>query len=120
MSRRRALLVGVLCLWGPVYVLGFFTIVVVTATSKGGLPVPFGVLAGLHGLTILILGVLLAICVRDAYRNPDIPDDRRTFWVVVLFLGNIISLPIYWWLYLRPGGAASSRAGVQTRQADSS
>jgi hypothetical protein len=89
MSRRRALVVGVLCLWGPIYTVGFFTIVVISATNKGGLPVPFGVVAALHVFTMLVLGVLLAICVRDAYSNPLIPDGRRP-------TGVLGGHPVFW------------------------
>jgi hypothetical protein len=95
-------MVGVLCLWGPIYTVGFFTLIVISATRKGGLAVPFEVVAAFHVFTILVLGLLLAICMRDAYSNPLIPDGKRAFWAVILILGNIIALPIYWWRYVRP------------------
>ncbi|MEA2448522.1 MAG: hypothetical protein QOG63_454 [Thermoleophilaceae bacterium] len=98
-------LVGALSLWAPLYMVAFLIVVGIGAGQGGELPIPFAVLAGFHMLTLLILAVLLVICIRDAYRTPRIPDDKRTFWAVVLFLGNVVSIPTYWWLYMRPPGA---------------
>jgi hypothetical protein len=59
--------------------------------------------------TMVLTVVLLVIYIRDAYRNPALGEDRRTFWAVVLFHGNLLAMPVYWWLYMRPGTGA--RAG---------
>lgn len=102
-------LLGALTLWPVVYVL-FFVIVVVIASSQGdGDPdnsefiIPFGVLLGLHLGTMLMVIALLIVYIRDAYSNSRINENKRAFWAVVLFMGNMIAMPIYWWLYIRPG-----------------
>ena len=99
---------GVVTLWPLIYLVFFFVVVGVAAAQGGGDPdnaglfIPFGVLAALHVATMLLIVGLLIVYIRDAYSNPQIEDDKRTFWAVVLFMGSMIAMPIYWWLYTRP------------------
>jgi len=86
----------------------FFFIVVAAAFVQGGADpddagflIPFGVLMGLHIGTMVLIIALLIVYIRDAYSNPRLDDNKRVFWAVVLFLGNMIAMPIYWWVYLR-------------------
>jgi hypothetical protein len=100
-------LLGALTLW-PLLYLVFFFIVVGIATIQGdgdpddaGFLIPFGVLMGLHIGTMLLIIALMIVYIRDAYSNPRVDDNKRTFWAIVLFMGNMIAMPIYWWVYLR-------------------
>jgi len=43
---------------------------------------------------------LLAIYLIHLYRTSSVPDGRRAFWAVVLFMGNMVAMPIYWYLYV--------------------
>jgi hypothetical protein len=92
--------------------MAFFLVVVGSAAIAGGgepddaLLVPQAVLFSLHIETMLLIGVLLVIYLRDAWRNPELEGDRRTFWAVVLFFGNVVAMPVYWRMYLRPGRPA--------------
>lgn len=114
MTRKR--LIGALSLVPPIYALFFIAIIGAAAARQGhgrsDLPIPFGTLLVLH-LTVICLTIgLLVVYVRDAYVNPLIDDDKRVFWAVVLFLGNVIAMPVYWWLYMRreaPDEAARRR-----------
>lgn len=106
---RKAL--GALTLWPPVYLVIFVTVVGLATLQGGGDPdgdgfvIPFGVLAALHLATMLLIVALLVVFIRDAYGNPRIDEGKRTFWAIVLFMGNMIAMPVYWWLYMRPGPA---------------
>jgi hypothetical protein len=108
---RRWLLLAA-TLWPVVYVLFFFVVVAIAAAAGGGdpdgeLPVPFALLITLHLLTMLIIFALLAIYMVDVFRNPDLPEDRRVLWAVVIFLGSVFAMPVYWWLYKRPPRTAT-------------
>lgn len=103
--KRR--LLGALTLWPPLYLV-LFLVVILIATVQGdgdpddaGFLIPFSVLMGLHIGTMLLIIALLIVYIRDAYSNPRIDDNKRTFWAIVLFMGNMIAMPIYWWVYLR-------------------
>ncbi len=69
--------------------------------DHAGFLIPYGVLIGLHIGTMLLIIALLVVYLRDAYSNPCVEDNKRAFWAVVLFMGNMIAMPIYWWVYLR-------------------
>lgn len=92
-----------------VFFMALFAVTAATSDSENGEPpIPFALLAALHIGTMVLVIVLLVIYIRDAYGNPRLPEDKRTFWAVVLFMGNMIAMPIYWWLYMRPGPVADS------------
>jgi hypothetical protein len=102
-SPGRKLLLAVLTAWGPVYILLFFLVIAVTVLLSGGeLGSLFYVIFVVHMLTILLGFVLIAAYVYDAFHNPRIVGDRRALWAVVLFLGSLFAMPVYWWLYVRP------------------
>lgn len=105
MRFKRLLLAATLL---PVlYLIAFVAIIATAALSgsdepDGGLPVPFGVLMAGHLLTILLIFAITAVYIVDVFRNPRIPNDQRALWAVVIFMGNIVAMPVYWWLHIRP------------------
>lgn len=109
-------ILGLVTLWPLIYVLFFFVVVGVATAQGGGDPdnaellIPFEGLVALHIGTILLTIALLLVYVRDAYSNPQIDDDKRAFWAVVLLTGSMIAMPIYWWLYMRPDRGADAAA----------
>ncbi|MDP8943482.1 MAG: hypothetical protein M3N16_05110 [Actinomycetota bacterium] len=112
MGRLAKFALGLATLWPPLYIV-FFFVVVATASIRGGgepdehLLVPEVVLLGLHLFTFVLIIVLLVIYLVHAYRTDRIPESRRTFWAVALFMGSIVSMPLYWWLYIRRDEAGS-------------
>lgn len=103
--RRTLMLIG--ALWPPIYMLFFFALVIEATVRNGGDPdndllVPFGLLIGLHLLTMLvIIGAAIAYVVHT-WNNPRLTSDQRTVWTIVLLLGAPVAMPIYWWIYVRP------------------
>lgn len=109
----RRWLLGIATLWPLVYITFFFVVIAAATIAGGGEPdndllIPEAMLFSLHIATMILTIVLLVIYVRDAYGNPELAEDRRTFWAVVLFMGNAIAMPIYWWLYTRPNRKAAA------------
>lgn len=100
-------LLGVVTFWPGIYLLIFFVVIGVAAAQGGGdsdnadFLIPFGVLMALHLGTMLLIIGLLIVYIRDAYKNPQIDGDKRSFWAIVLLMGGVIAMPIYWWLYMR-------------------
>ena len=43
---------------------------------------------------------LLFIYIKNVFKNERISQDKKALWVVVLFFGNFIAMPIYWYLYI--------------------
>ncbi len=102
--RRYVLLVATL--WPVAYMVFFMAVIAIAATAGGGdpdaeLPIPFGFLLALHLLTMLITLALIVIYVIDVFRNPRVSQDHRILWLILILLGGLLAMPVYWWLHLR-------------------
>jgi EamA domain-containing membrane protein RarD len=64
-------------------------------------------------VTILWTFALLAIYVRLLFKTERVPTDKKTLWAVVLFLGNMLAMPVFWYLYVwrEPESEAKRTAG---------
>jgi len=113
-SKGIAYLLGLLTIWPPVYFCLFMSFIAFSFMSFGrgpGKPPPldlFRFIFPLHILTMLLMFVLTAVYVVHAFRTDEITADKRTLWVIVLFFGNMLAFPVYWWFHLRPSRAVSS------------
>jgi hypothetical protein len=58
-----------------------------------------------------LIFALMAVYLVDVIRNPDLLDkqDMRTMWIVLVIILNGFAMPVYWWLYLRPGSESFHR-----------
>ena len=72
--------------------------------------------AGMSGFVVWAMAILasavLSLCLVafyavDAARNPALGGERRAIWILVLFGGNALVFPAYWYAYWwRPARAA--------------
>ncbi len=112
-SRSTVLLLGAATLWPPLYLVSFFLIIfgVVASTASGqppaflhpgasGPPLAFVGLFAAHGCTMVVMLALVVFYAVDVFRSPHVPERQRVLWLLVLLLGGIVAMPIYWWLYL--------------------
>jgi hypothetical protein len=102
---------GILSVWPFLYLILFLSMMVFTFASFGaaGTGKPpghtfdlFKYIFPLHIATMLLMFGLSAAYVIHAFRTDEIESDKRVLWVMVLFLGNMIAFPIYWWYFVRP------------------
>ena len=61
---------------------------------------PFMVIFPLHLLTMLWIMALTVFYMVNVFRNDRVEKDKKVLWAVVLFMGNMIAMPIYWYLYI--------------------
>jgi lysylphosphatidylglycerol synthetase-like protein (DUF2156 family) len=54
----------------------------------------------LHFLTMIITFVLMVIYVVYLFRTDRVAKESKALWAVVLILGNILSMPVFWYLYI--------------------
>ncbi|MEA2488948.1 MAG: hypothetical protein QOH21_740 [Acidobacteriota bacterium] len=106
-SRGAAVAIGILSIWPIIYMCLFMAFVAMTFLSAAGggssaspFPALFRYVMVLHLLTMLMMFALTALYVVHAFRTDLIPNDKKVLWVVVLFLGNLVAFPIYWYLFL--------------------
>lgn len=60
----------------------------------------FQILFTLHLLTILETMGLLAFYITYIFKTDRIPQDKKALWAVVVFLGNMLAMPVFWYLYI--------------------
>ena len=107
-SKPTAYFVGALTVWPPIYFVLFISFMFFSFASMmrqaGQAPSfdLFRLIFPLHLLTMLLMFCLTAVYVVHAFRNDELSADKRMLWIVVLFMGNMLAFPIYWWFYLRP------------------
>jgi hypothetical protein len=107
MSRGKAITLAVFTVWPIVYMLIFmsaiFGMMIFEFVGRGqssGPPTIIMIIFPLHFLTMIEMFVLLAIYIVDVFKTDRVPQDKKALWAVVLFLGNMIAMPIYWYLYI--------------------
>ncbi|MCL5093750.1 MAG: hypothetical protein M1355_01315 [Patescibacteria group bacterium] len=105
MSKPSKIFLGLATIWPVIYMFIFMAFIfsqIFIAQISGGEPALeiFFFIFILHFLTIIEIFVLLIIYVRDVFKNPAIIQEKKTLWAVVLFLGNMIAMPVYWYLYI--------------------
>ena len=57
----------------------------------------------------LIVG-LLVFYITHLFRTDSVANDKKALWAIVLFLGNVIAMVVYWFLYIWPSGSRSNNA----------
>lgn len=107
MKKPTKILLGLASLWPFVYVILFFLFILssvffVFASSgqEAGPPLSLMIIFPLHLLTMLWIMALTVFYIVDVFRNERVEKDKKVLWAVVLFMGNIIAMPIYWYLYI--------------------
>jgi hypothetical protein len=116
LSRPVKLLVGAATLWPLVWMFcffGFFAFMMFLTAGQGGrgnhhmpneeLVFPlFALLFLLHGLTMFIMIGLLVFYIIHIIKNPALSDNMKILWVLILFFGSIVGMPVYWCMHVWP------------------
>lgn len=97
-------LVGLATLWPLVYMVLFLLSFVGMATSGGGQLIRFEALVLLHVLTMVWMVGLLIFYIVYVFKTKRISQDKKVLWAIVLFMGHVIAMPIFFWLYIWPEG----------------
>jgi hypothetical protein len=107
-GNARKLLLGAATAWPLVY-LALFGGTLLEVALSGFVPAPElvgGSLAEVAALLAVHLGTLLLIValgawyVKDAFRSPRVPEDRRVVWVVLNVAGGFLAQLPYWYLFV--------------------
>src|SRR2546425_12275989 len=60
-------------------------------------------------LVMALVLALMAFYIVHLFRTDRVPADKKALWAVVLFLGNLLAMPVYWYLYMWPKRDGGSR-----------
>ena len=95
-------LVGLATLWPLVYMVLFLLSFVGMATRGGGQLIRFEALFLLHVLTMVWMVGLMIFYIVYLFQSKRISQDKKVLWAIVLFMGHVIAMPIFFWLYIWP------------------
>ena len=107
MQKPAKVVLGALSLWPIVYMflfIGFFFLAVLAGpgpAEPGSGPNPaWALFIGVHLLTMVLILALEVFYIVDIFRNNRVEGDKKALWAIVIFFGNAIAMPIYWYLYI--------------------
>jgi len=127
MEKPGKVALGAATLWPFVYMVIFFGFIFSSFLflpgdgGSGGFPAAFAVLFALHIFTMLLIMGLSIFYIVDVFRNNRVDKDKKALWAVVIFLGNMIAMPIYWYLYIwKEAAVAGNPLPAQLNSANSS
>lgn len=70
-----------------------------TAADKA-FPSLFMLIIPLHFLAMLLTLGLTIFYIVNVFKNERVDKDKKTLWAVVIFMGSVFAMPIYWYLYI--------------------
>jgi energy-coupling factor transporter transmembrane protein EcfT len=108
MSKTTKLLLGGATLLPFLYMIFFFIVIFsfILFNSQGeaspepGPPALLLLIFPLHMLAMMLVFGLTIFYIINVFRNERVEKDKKALWAVVIFLGNMIAMPIYWYLYI--------------------
>ncbi len=107
MTKGKAITLGIFSVWPILYMILFMgTIIIMMASTLAGHPPGNGqqkimmAILPLHLFTIFEIFGLVAIYLFYLFKTDVVAQDKKALWAVVIFLGNMISMPIFWYLYI--------------------
>jgi len=106
MKKSTKIIIGILTIWPILYLLFFMVFFFSSFFFLQGhedgifLASNFMILFGLHFFTIIMSMGLLVFYVINIFRNDRVKSNQKTLWAVILFMGNMIAMPVYFYLFI--------------------
>ncbi len=108
MSKRIKILLGLATLWPFLYIIAFLILVILqiylfatnTPRAAGDVPPLFYIMWALTGFTALWMLGLTILYLVHVLRNHQLETNKRMLWAMILLVGNVFAMPIYWYLYI--------------------
>ena len=107
MTKGKAITLGIFSIWPCIYIflfMGSIFIMMISAftgnTPSSEPPAIMMVILPLHLFTMFEVFALLTIYLVYLFKTDVVEKDKKALWAVVLFLGNMIAMPIFWYIYI--------------------
>jgi len=103
MKPLTKILLAIATIWPFFYMILFFVFMFGSVFFRGSpedFPLTFMVIIPMHLFTMFLIMALTVFYMVNVFRNDRVDKDKKVLWAVVLFLGSMIAMPIYWYLYI--------------------
>ena len=102
MKKSIAIVWGLITLLPFAYFVYFISVVsgFEPAKSAAEAEAEFNSIFRLHMLNMLLILALIISYIVYLFKTEHVAKDKKALWAVVLFMGNMLSMPIFWFLYV--------------------
>lgn len=105
MNKNQAVFLAVFTAWPLIYMglflfLTIFMVISNIVSPSEKIPQFFVYILPIHFLTIFEIFGLIIFYIIDIFKTNRVDNDKKALWAVVIFLGNIFAMPVYWYLYI--------------------
>ena len=108
MKKTTKILLAIATVFPFLYMIFFFVVIFSSiffaprdGSSEGGVfTILFMVIFPLHLITMLLILGLTIFYMVNVFKNDRVDKDKKVLWAVVIFMGNMIAMPVYWYLYI--------------------
>jgi hypothetical protein len=100
-SQTVAALIGFLTCVPLSYLFFFMAIMLIEVLSSEPMShSSFMLLFVVHVLIIVLVWCLIGFYIYFLFKSDFVKQDQKALWAVVLFLGNMLAMPVFWYLYI--------------------
>jgi hypothetical protein len=100
MKKSSKVLLALATIWPLIYMVFFIGVIFLNLFMGDNQGFIWAIIIPLHLLTMLWIIALTIWYMVNVFRNDRVNKDMKVLWAVVLFMGNVIAMPIYWYLYI--------------------
>ncbi|HEX8407951.1 MAG TPA: hypothetical protein VF883_03745 [Thermoanaerobaculia bacterium] len=68
----------------------------------------FGILMAVHLGVMLLMFALITFYIVFLFKTDRVKTEMKAVWAVAIFMGSIVAMPIFWYLYIWPSGDGRS------------
>jgi hypothetical protein len=89
----------------PLYMVLFFANIAFMSTSGPGHNIifdNFAVFMAMHLGVMLLMFALITFYIVFLFKTDRVRNDMKAVWAVAIFMGSIVAMPIFWYLYIWP------------------
>jgi hypothetical protein len=94
------ILILILTLLPFAHIIFFMSVFFMAATNSHGMRDIVPILFFSHFATMIFMVGLIGFYISYIFKSPRVDKDKKALWAVVIFLGNMIAMPIFWYLYI--------------------
>ena len=106
MKKSNKIILGILTTWPILYMFIFMGYIFfsfflsINSSNPNDIMPDFFIIFILHFFTIFMSMGLLIYYVINIFKNDRVKSDQKALWAIILFVGNMIAMPVYFYLFI--------------------
>ena len=103
LTKSRKIAIGVLTVWPILYIFIFMFYTLAghfLEGSQGWRGRLFPIISVLHHFTIFWIVPLIVFYLYYLFKTDKVPKNEKALWAAVIIVGNMLTMPVFWFLYI--------------------